>query len=50
MTQPYDRHPAPGDRDGGDWIIAWRVWHVRARRYIYRRDGKPFRFKVKRRR
>lgn len=30
----------------GRWVTVSRVWHWRAKRYIYRRDGKPFRFRI----
>lgn len=33
-------------RKGGRWISKMTVWHVRARRFIRRRDGKPFRFLI----
>ena len=36
----------PKRRDSGRWITVERVWHWRAKRYITRRDGKPFRFRL----
>lgn len=28
------------------WVVVEQVWHVRAKRYIRRRDGQPFRFPI----
>lgn len=28
------------------WIVSEEVWHVRAKRYIRRHDGLPFRFPI----
>ena len=28
------------------WVVVWEVWHWRAKRYIRRHDGLPFRFPV----
>lgn len=39
--------PRPDDPDA-DWVTAWTVWHVHAKRYIVRHDGKPFRFRKRR--
>lgn len=32
---------------GARWITKLEVWHVRAKRYIRRHDGKPFKFRVR---
>ncbi|TWT45837.1 hypothetical protein RAS1_22720 [Phycisphaerae bacterium RAS1] len=28
------------------WVTVMKVWHYRAKRFIRRRDGKPFRFPI----
>ena len=45
--QRDDRHN-PFVKPDEVWITKMEVWHVRAKRFIRRRDGKPFRFKLKR--
>lgn len=44
MARP-GRKPKP--QRGTRWITKDTVWHVKAKRYIRRRDGKPFKFPVK---
>jgi len=29
------------------WVRVYQVWHVRAKRYIRRKDGEPFVFRVR---
>lgn len=31
---------------GTRWVTKDTVWHVRAKRFIRRRDGQPFRFPI----
>jgi hypothetical protein len=33
-------------RGGGRWVTTMQIWHWRAKRYVKRRDGKPFRFRI----
>jgi hypothetical protein len=42
MASPNRKRCAPNVR----WVRVWRVWHWRAKRYIYRKDGLPFVFPV----
>lgn len=36
--------PSPRDPRTGRWIRKYQVWNVKAKRYIRRKDGKPFVF------
>lgn len=38
----------PKNNGGGErWVCAQEVWHARGKRFIKRKDGKPFRFPIK---
>lgn len=45
MASP-NRDAAP--EGGGEWVYTRRFWHWRAKRYIYARPGRVFRFRRKR--
>lgn len=40
----------PRNDDDGEWIFCRRIFHARAKRFIYPKRGKVFRIKVKRKR
>ena len=52
MSETHHPPSAQASRWDGDddWVTAWTVWHVGAKKCIVRHDGKPFRFPRRRRR
>lgn len=53
MKKNNGASPNGGGKKSGSsndgWVTVDKVWHVHAKRYITRKDGKPFRFPIKKR-